>query len=250
MTGAPDDERPDAPGVDAPAVSAGTTPARPASGVRVLGQDEFSVVDAVGGVRGLVESALPGLVFVVVFVATRELVPSLVAAAVVTVVAVVARLVQRTPATQAFSGVVGVAVGVVWAMTTGRAENFFAGGLLANVGFTLGALVSILVGWPVVGVVVSLVRGHDMSWRTDPEAVPQRRRYVRASWLWVGLFAARLAVQVPLYLQGEDAVGLLGTAKLVMGVPLFALGLWLTWLMVAAPGARATRPGRPPTPPR
>ncbi len=221
-----------------------------ATGVRVLGQDEFSFMDAVGGVRGLVESALPGLVFVVVFVATRELVPSLVVAAVVTVAAVLVRLVQRTPATQAFSGVIGVGIGVVWALTTGQAQNFFAGGLLANVAFTLGALVSILVGWPVVGVVVSLVRGEDMSWRTDPEATAVRRRYVMASWLWVGLFGARLAVQVPLYLQGEDAVGLLGTAKLVMGVPLFAVGLWITWLLVGSPAGRAARPGPPPTPPR
>ncbi len=234
---------------DTPATGVPTA-GTPTSGVRVLGNETFSFTDAVGGVRGLVESALPGLVFVVVFVATRELVPSLVSAAVVTLAAVVIRLVQRTPTTQALSGVVGVAIGVVWALTTGQAQNFFAGGLLANVGFTLGALVSILVGWPVVGVVVSLVRGEDMGWRTDPDAAPLRRRYVRASWLWVGLFAARLAVQVPLYLQGEDAVGLLGTAKLVMGVPLFALGLWITWLLVGSPGARAARPGPPPRRPR
>lgn len=247
--GASSEDRAGVPGADAPD---GATPpaAGPTTGVRVLGDEEFSFMAAVGGVRGLVESALPGLVFVVVFVATRDLVPSLVAAAAVTVAAVVLRLVQRTPATQAFSGVVGVGIGVLWAWNSGRAEDFFAGGLLANVGFTLGSLISILVGWPVVGVVVSLVRGEDMSWRTDPAAAPLRRRYVGASWLWVGLFGARLAVQVPLYLQGEEAVALLGTAKLVMGVPLFALGLWITWLLVGSPAGRAAPRDRHPTPPR
>lgn len=252
-----DAARPGAPGVGedevAPTARSGqpapTVPG-PARGVRVLGEDDFSFSAAVGGVRGLVESTLPALVFVVVFVATRELVPALVAALALTAVAVVVRLVQRTPATQAFSGAIGVAIGVFWAWRTGDAEDYFAWGLWVNVAWCLGALVSILARWPAVGVVVSLVRGQDMSWRTDPDAAPLRRRYVWATWLWVALFGARLAVQVPLYLQGTDAVGWLGTAKLVMGVPLFALALWVTWLLVGSPGARAARPGPRPTPPR
>src|SRR5690349_18575322 len=41
-----------------------------ARGVRALAGQDFSVADAIGGVRGLVESVAPGLVFVVVYVAT------------------------------------------------------------------------------------------------------------------------------------------------------------------------------------
>jgi hypothetical protein len=218
--------------------------------VRVLAGEEFSFAGAVGGVRGLVESTLPGLVFVVVFVATRRLVPSLIAAAALALVAVVVRLAQRTPVTQAFSGLLGVAIGVVWAWRTGEAGNYFAWGLWVNAAWCLGALVSILVGWPAVGVIVSFVRGQDQSWRTDHGADALRRRYVQATWLWVALFGLRLAVQVPIYLQGEESVGWLGTAKLVMGLPLFALGLWLTWLLVGSPGAPGARRGQPPTPPR
>ena len=48
------------------------------------------------------------------------------------------------------------------------------------------------------------------------------------------MFAARLLVQVPLYLAGE--VALLGIARLVMGVPLWGLTLWLTWLLVRGVG--------------
>jgi Protein of unknown function (DUF3159) len=58
--------------------------------------------------------------------------------------------------------------------------------------------------------------------------------------MWAGLFLLRLAVQLPLYLAG--AVVALGIARTAMGLPLFALGLWLTWLMVrrsAAPPAAA-----------
>src|SRR5690554_3573120 len=86
-----------------------------ARGVRALAGEEFSVAEAVGGVRGLVESVLPGLVFVVVYLTTRELVPALVASGAAAAVAVVVRLVQRTPVTQALSGVVGVGIGVLWA---------------------------------------------------------------------------------------------------------------------------------------
>jgi hypothetical protein len=48
----------------------------------------------------------------------------------------------------------------------------------------------------------------------------------------VGLFGLRLGVQVPLYLAGEEAVQALATAKLVMGIPLYGLTLWLTWLLL------------------
>jgi hypothetical protein len=219
-------------------------------GVRVLAGEEFSLTEAIGGVRGLVESVLPGLVFVVVYLATRELVPALVASGAVAAVAVVVRVLQRTPVTQAFSGVIGVGVGVLWASRTGEAQDFFAWGLWVNGAWLAGTAVSVLVGWPVVGVVVSLLRGEDMSWRRDPGAAALRRRYAGATWLWAGMFAARLAVQLPLYLQGEDAVGWLGTARLAMGVPLFALVLWVTWLLVGPRATAAARPGPPPSRPR
>lgn len=231
---------------------AGAAAAAPGAGrgVRVLAGEEFSLTEAIGGVRGLVESVLPGLVFVVLYLATRQLVPALIASGAVAAVAVVVRLLQRTPATQAFSGVVGVGIGVLWASRTGEAQDFFAWGLWVNGAWLAGTAVSVLVGWPVVGVVVSLLRGEDMSWRRDPAAAGLRRRYAGATWLWAGLFAARLAVQLPLYLQGEDAVGWLGTARLAMGVPLFALVLWITWLLVGPRATAAARPGPPPSPPR
>lgn len=222
----------------------------PLRGIRALTGEEFSFADAVGGVRGLVESTAPGLAFVVVYVATHALTPALLGALGVALLAVVLRLVQRTPATQAFSGVLGVGVGVIWAWRTGEAQNYFAWGLWVNVAWFAGALVSVLVRWPVVGVIVAFLRSESMAWRTDPAADHERRRFVWATWLWVAVFGARLAVQVPLWLAGDDAVGWLGTAKLVMGVPLFALGLWLTWLLVGSPAARSERPGPHPNPPR
>ena len=51
------------------------------------------------------------------------------------------------------------------------------------------------------------------------------------------MLALRLVVQVPLYLA--DNVVALGTTRLIMGVPLYALGLWLAWL-VSRPGLVGT----------
>lgn len=222
------------------------TEERAGRGVGQLAAEEFDFMAAVGGVRGLVESIAPGLVFVVVFLITRELLPALVASSALAVLAVVVRLVQRTPLTQAFSGMLGVAISVVWAWQTGEAANFFQWGLWVNAAYLVGTVLSILLRWPLVGAIVALIRGEWEGWRSSP----MYRRYVMATWLWAGLFAARLAVQVPLLL--DDAVGWLGTAKLLMGVPLFAVVIWLTWLMVREPeelrepASAESPPGTPP----
>ncbi len=217
-----------------------TTPVPPRGGVGSLLGEDFSVSEAVGGPRGLVESVLPGVTFVGVYVATSALTPSLLSAVGVTVAAVVLRLVQRTPVTQALAGVVGVAIGVFWAWRTGDAQDFFAYGLWTNAVYGLACLVSVLVGWPLVGLVVGVFRGEGTAWRRDRAL---RTRYAWATWLWVAMFALRLAVQVPLYLGAS--VAWLGTARLVMGVPLWALTLWLTWLLVRTPGSSPAR-SRPP----
>lgn len=205
------------------------------AGMRQLVGDDFSLADSIGGVRGLVESVLPGLVFVVVYIITRDLMPPLVASLGVALVLVVVRLVAGTPVTQAVGGILGVGIGVLWAWRSGQAQDFFAFGLWTNAVYAVALVVSIVVRWPLVGIIVSLLRQDGFGWRTDPGLRGRRRRFVGATWLWVALFGARLAVQVPLYLDASTAW--LGTARLVMGVPLWALALWLTWVLVREPAA-------------
>lgn len=209
-------------------------------GVRQVLASDFSLEQAIGGWRGLVESVAPGLVFVVVYVATRELTPSIVASLGVALLTTTLRLVARSPVTQAVSGLGGVVIGVLWAWRSGEAQDYFAWGLVTNVVFAVAVLVSILVRWPLVGLVVGAFRQSGTGWRQDRAAM---RRYTAATWVWFALFAARLLVQVPLYWQAE--VGWLGTARLVMGLPLWALTLWLTWVLVREPGAPAARPAPP-----
>jgi len=209
------------------------------SAMRQLVGEDFSLAETIGGVRGLVESMAPGLIFVAVFIATGELVPPLIASLSVAVVAMVLRLVARTPLTQAAGGLVGVVIGVVWAWRTGEAQDYFAFGLWTNGAYAVVLTGALLAGWPVVGVVVSLLRGQDFSWRTDPAQRARLVRYRLATWLWVGMFLLRLAVQIPLFLQAE--VAWLGTARLVMGLPLWGLTLWATWVLVREPASAADR---------
>ena len=239
-------------GVAAPNEQAPDEPAAPGRGLRSLTADEFSAADAIGGWRGAVESVAPGVLFVLVYlVAGQRMAPALIASLGAAVLAVLVRLAQRTPVTQALSGVLGVLIGVVWAWRTGRAQDYFLYGLWVNVGYGVGTLATVLLGFPLVGLVVGLFDKHGplaggpwgrvVAWRSDPVL---RRRYALATWPWVAMFALRLAVQVPLYRSAQ--VAWLGTAKLVMGLPLTALVLWFSWRVVrgsAAPEAPApTRP--------
>ncbi len=233
----------------------GAVPAQ-ARGVNVLTQDEFSLASSVGGVRGVLEALAPGLVFVVVYLITFDLTPTLVASLGVALLAVLVRLVQRTPVTQAFGGVAGVLIGVLWAWRSGDAKDFFAFGLWTNGAYLAACLISVAVRWPLVGIVVEALRagfgtGQTTTenpfagfsrWRLDRALV---RRYQIATVVWATLFAARLAVQLPLYLDDQtESIGWLGTARLVMGVPLWALTMWLTWVLVRQPSAAPaqTRP--------
>ena len=222
-------------------------------GMRALTATEFSAAEAVGGVRGVVESVAPGLLFVVVFLAAgQRLAPALIAALGAAVLAVIARLVARTPVTQAFSGLLGVAVGVFWAWRSGEAQNYFLYGLWVNAAYLVGTLASILVRVPLVGLVVGLFASDGpmgggpwsavTAWRADPAL---RRRYTWATWPWVAMFGARLVAQVPLYLDAK--VAWLGTVKLAMGLPLTALVLWISWRLVRD-GAPARDPGPDPDP--
>lgn len=195
-----------------------------------LSNESFSLSESIGGIRGGVESLLPGLVFVVAYVATRDLKWTLILSGGIALVFVVVRLIQRTPVTQAFAGLLGVGIGIIWAALSGRAENYFAWGIITNAAFFALFLISILIRRSLMGLAVQFMYGLEPGWKQTPDGGLLALRCTQASWVWVAVFGIRLAAQLPLYLGGH--VALLGTAKLVLGLPLFALGGWLTWVLL------------------
>ncbi|NII39949.1 hypothetical protein E9228_000568 [Curtobacterium flaccumfaciens] len=189
-----------------------------------------ALLTAVGGVRGLAESVLPGFAFLIVYAITKEVVPSVVVPVVIGLVFVVLRLVQRQSIMMSFAGIFGVAVSAGLALLTGRAESNFIPGIVINAVFLAVILVTLAIRRPLIGIVVGLLvpadeDGHD--WRDDPA---KRRVLTVATWMWAGLFAFRLAFEIPLWLAAQ--VELLAGIKLITGVPLYAALLWVTWLLV------------------
>ncbi|MDO5671822.1 MAG: DUF3159 domain-containing protein [Actinomycetaceae bacterium] len=192
--------------------------------------ENFSLMEAVGGIRGVVESTIPVLVFVIGFVIAGNLLWPSVAALSVSVGLVLVRALTKSNPTQALGGLFGVIIGVLWAAGSGKGENYFAAGLWINLVYFLVLAGSLLMRWPLIGILMGFVRSQGTTWRKDPGLRRDRRAYTVVTILWTALFAARLAVKTPLYFAGN--VAWLGTIHLMMGVPLFALVLWLSWLLL------------------
>lgn len=187
-----------------------------------------SIQEAVGGWLGIAESTLPFLVFTGVWAASgRDILIGGIAAVGLTAILAAIRIYRRQTVQYALSGVLGVAFGAFVANRTGKAEDFFLPGILINAGSATVYLISIAIRRPLLGLIVSTLTSGGRSWYEDPE---ERRLYTKASWIWVGLFCFRLSIQLPLYLSG--AVGPLAIARVITGLPLFALGLWLSYLLL------------------
>ena len=186
---------------------------------------EFDLKKVIGGPRGVIESVLPYTVFSIAYAITQELRPSVYAALAPLAVLILIRLVRREPLTQALSGAIGIGFGAYIASKTGRASDVFLTSIIKNGGSALGSILSIAVRWPIVGVFVGPLTGEMFEWRKHPA---RYRAYVKATWIFVALFLVRLAVQVPLSIA--DQATLLGLLNgLVLGLPLFALAIWLIW---------------------
>ncbi len=202
---------------------------------------QIDVLKSVGGVRGLAEAIVPGLLFTLLYTVGAGLNAALVAAVAAAAVFSVANLIQRRPLVQSLTGVAGVAICAFVALRSGDGATYFVPGFYLNGAYILAFLVSIAVKWPVAGLLFGFIRGENLDWR----AIPVRlKAYIWASWIIVAVFALRLAVQLPLYLA--DNVAALGTMRLAMGVPLYALGLWLAWV-VSRPAASPGSPEAPGT---
>jgi hypothetical protein len=186
-----------------------------------------SLLKAVGGVRGIIESIVPGIGFLVVYTITHALLLSVLVPLALSVIFIVVRLVTRSPVIPALAGIVLLAVSAILALVTGKADNNFVPGMIINAVCALALLVSIVARWPLIGVIVGFLTNEPTEWRADKS---KRRVLYIATWLWVVLFGIRLVVELPLYFAHETTW--LASARLVTGVPLYAIFLWLTWLLV------------------
>jgi hypothetical protein len=198
---------------------------------------------ALGGARGMLEAAVPTVVFTVVFLVGHDLRTAVLVSVAGTLLLLVVRIAQRSTPQFVLNSLVGIGVGALFAWRAARgggdvndqALAYFAPGLLYNAGYAVVMGLTVLARWPLVGFLVGSVTGDPTSWHRDQAVV---RLCSRLTWLLVLPCVLRVAVQGPMYLAGrkgwwdaDSAIAALGTAKLVMGWPLqvagFAAMVWL-----------------------
>jgi len=225
-----------------PAVPAHHTGAPTTDTVESLVRQQLG--QALGGRRGMIEAAVPTLVFTVLWLTTRNLTVALSASVVVAVAELAVRLVQRSTVKFVVNALVGIGIGWFFvhlsASRGGSADDqalaYFLPGLLYNAGYAVVFGFTCLIGWPLVGFMIGSVTGDPTAWHSDRQIV---RLCSQLTWLLVLPCAVRAVVQGPIWLAGhsgsmsaDTAVAMLGVLKVAMGWPLqlAALGA-MSWLL-------------------
>ena len=190
--------------------------------------DRESLMASLGGWLGIIQSSIPAALFVLVFALTKETVAAVVVSLGVSTGFVVLQIITRKPLTQAIAGALGIALSAYLTLRDGgHPADYFVQGFITNIAYGSALAVSVLVRWPLIGFLVGLLKGEPLGWRTDKKLL---RRADLATMLFVALFSLRLLVQLPLYFANQ--IEGLGIARVAMGVPLYALCIWLSWLLL------------------
>ncbi|MFJ5879701.1 DUF3159 domain-containing protein [Streptomyces sp. S1] len=190
---------------------------------------EAALFEAFGGLRGMVETVLPGLLFVTIFTINKDLKTSAIAALAVSLALVAVRLLRRDTVKHAFSGVFGVAFGVVFAMMTGNAKDFYLPGMLYTLGLALAYIVTAIAGVPLIGLILGPVFKENLSWRTRNPG--RKKAYTKASWAWGLILLGKCAVLFPLYWWADPTR--FGWVSVALKIPPFLLAVYLTWVFLA-----------------
>ena len=199
---------------------------------------------ALGGRRGMVEAAVPTIMFTAVWLTTRELRTALVVSVAAAGALLVVRLVQRSTIQFVVNALFGIGLGWLFVTLSARggasedeqALAYFLPGILYNSGYAVVLALTCLVGWPVVGFMVGSVTGDVTGWHEDRQVV---RLCTRLTWLLVLPCVVRAGVQGPIWLAGnggtldaDTAIALLGVLKVVLGWPLQLAALAaMVWLL-------------------
>ena len=219
-------------------------PAEPASVETVESVVRAQLARALGGRRGMVEAAVPTLLFTVLWLTTDELRVALVAGVVAAMAMLVVRLVQRSTVQFCVNALVGIGIGwffVHLSASRGGSEDeqalaYFLPGILYNAVYTVLLAFTNLIRWPLVGFMVGSVTGDPTAWHRDRQVV---RLCSLLTWLLVLPCVVRVVVQAPIWLAGssgglpaDTAVATLGILKLGLGWPLqlAALGS-MVWVL-------------------
>jgi hypothetical protein len=186
-----------------------------------------SLLDSIGGPLGIAEAVLPATLFSFSYALTQDALTAVVLAAGSSVIFILVRLIQRKTLTQAIVGALAIALAAFLALREGgQAADYFVPGFITNASYGTVMLLSVLIGRPIMGYIAQLLFGIK-DWRQEKRTY---RRLRLVTLIWVGFFAARLSVQLPLYFAG--LVEALALSRAIMGAPAYAGLLALTWVLL------------------
>ena len=191
--------------------------------------------DAMGGGRGLLDSALPATVFVLVRLATDDLGTAVVVALLAGLALLGLRLRRGEPLQQVASGFFGLVLAVVVARATGKGEGFFLPGILTTAGTGLFFLGSLLLGRPAVGLALAAYDPRYAGWREHPGL---RRACSIATAVWAVTFFVRAGVATYVYRLQGDNDGLLLVVVNAVKWPLIVGAAVLSVVLVKRSGFR------------
>ncbi|MFI7128834.1 DUF3159 domain-containing protein [Nonomuraea sp. NPDC050153] len=200
--------------------------------LRLLTSGSMTVFAAVGGWRTVAEGVASRALFLVAYLLTGQVLASALTAVGGVLVLAVVRVFTDRKYWQAAGGLAVVGVSAAMAGSTGQGIDFYLPGLLFTSAGGTVFLVSMLIRWPVVGLVVGAARGEGFAWRRDRALM---RRYQACMGVFLARFAVAVAVMVPLYLA--DQVVALGIASTLLGAPSMGLCAYLSWRILRAGGS-------------
>jgi uncharacterized membrane protein len=204
----------------------------------LLTERSLSLFAAVGGWRTIAEAVASRALFLIAYLLTGRVGSSaLVAVGGVAVFAAV-RVFSDRKYWQAIGGLLVVGASALLAGSTGRGVDFYLLDVLRTAGAGAVFLVSLLVRWPVLGLVIGAARGERFGWRRDRR---RRRLYSACTLLFLAKFVLTAAVLVPLYLAGQVAA--LGIACTLLGAPAMGACAYLCWRILRGEPERTSRPG-------
>ena len=187
---------------------------------------------ALGGRRGMIEAAVPTVLFTVFWLTTKELMTALIVSVAAAVVLLVVRIVQRSTVQFVVNALVGIGIGWLFvtmsARSGGSADDqalaYFLPGIIYNAGYSVVLAFTCIIGWPLVGFMVGSVTGDPTAWRKDRQVV---RLCSQLTWVLVAPCILRVVSQAPVWFAGKSgamdpdaAVAILGVLKIAMGWPL------------------------------
>lgn len=197
--------------------------------VEALPSFSEQVAGRLGGVRGMIESSIPVLAFVLVNIAW-DLAPALIVAVGLALAIAAYRLARRQSVQHAINGLFGIAVGAFLAWKTGSPKAFYLPGILLSLGYGVAMIGSIVARRPIVGWVWSVVVDKGGTrWRDDGGL---RRTFAWLTLLWAATYLSKVVVNFWVYfadgLSEDQQASILGIMRIALGFPPYVLLLGLT----------------------